>query len=159
MKNAMGNASLFSCQRTLRPKPPDRSAPGGTFTPFLKRQNKKNPASSAGLNRPQTYGRVRAKLDSCLTCIRNRPHFREVFLESPIAPDNLWGCLKLLVSTLQLFARRIESIPESFDSSSGRFQKCEKTVNILCAASILRRLGNAGRKPNYADPLPTSSFS
>ncbi len=40
---ATRNASLFSCQRSLRPVQLDRSAPGGTFTPFTKRQNNKKP--------------------------------------------------------------------------------------------------------------------
>ena len=31
---ATRNASLFSCQRSLRPELPDRSTPGGTFASF-----------------------------------------------------------------------------------------------------------------------------
>ena len=40
---ATQNASLFSCQRSLRPVLLDRSAPGGTFTPFTTRQSNKKP--------------------------------------------------------------------------------------------------------------------
>jgi hypothetical protein len=43
MQNAIRNASLFSCQRSLRPELLDRSTPGGTFTPFTTRQNNKKP--------------------------------------------------------------------------------------------------------------------
>ena len=32
--NATQNASLFSCQRSLRPELPDRSAPGGNVQPI-----------------------------------------------------------------------------------------------------------------------------
>jgi hypothetical protein len=43
MQNAMQNASLFSCQRSLRPELLDRPTPGGTFTPLTTRQNNKKP--------------------------------------------------------------------------------------------------------------------
>src|SRR6202051_3543509 len=43
MTNAVRNASLFSCQRTLCPELLDRPTPGGTFTPFTTRQNNKKP--------------------------------------------------------------------------------------------------------------------
>jgi len=43
MQNAIQNASLFSCQRSLRPQLPNRPAPGGTFTPFTTRQSNKKP--------------------------------------------------------------------------------------------------------------------
>ena len=43
MQNAVRNASLFSCQRTLCPQLLDRPTPGGTFTPSKKRQNNKKP--------------------------------------------------------------------------------------------------------------------
>jgi len=43
MQNAIQNASLFSCQRTLSPIRSERPTPGGTFTPFTMRQNNKKP--------------------------------------------------------------------------------------------------------------------
>ena len=43
MQNAIQNASLFSCQRYLRPVLLDRLAPGETFTPFITRQSNKKP--------------------------------------------------------------------------------------------------------------------
>src|SRR5712664_2628663 len=43
MQNAMQNASLFSCQRSLRPELLDRPTPGGTFTPLTTRQSNKKP--------------------------------------------------------------------------------------------------------------------
>jgi len=43
MQNAIQNASLFSCQRTLSPVRSGRPTPGGTFTPFTKRRNNKIP--------------------------------------------------------------------------------------------------------------------
>ena len=43
MQNAIQNASLFSCQRSLCPALLDRLAPGETLTPFTTRQNNKKP--------------------------------------------------------------------------------------------------------------------
>ena len=48
----------------------------GVRTVSQRREAIKNPASSAGPSRPRIAGRIRTKLDNCLTCIRNRPHFR-----------------------------------------------------------------------------------
>jgi hypothetical protein len=61
---ATRNASLFSCQRTLRPEFPDRPTPGGTFTPFKKRRNNKKPGVERRA-KPSEFppGRVRAMLD------------------------------------------------------------------------------------------------
>jgi hypothetical protein len=64
MQNALQNASLFSCQRSLRPEFPDRPTPGGTFTPFTTRQNNKKPGVERRA-KPSEFppGRVRAMLD------------------------------------------------------------------------------------------------
>jgi len=60
----------------------------GVHTALQRHKAIKNPASSAGLSRPHTAGRFCAMLDYCLTCVRNRPHFRVEIRESLIAPDN-----------------------------------------------------------------------
>jgi len=64
MQNAIQNASLFSCQRTLRPELLDRPTPGETFTPFKKRRNNKKPGVERRA-KPSEFppGRVRAMLD------------------------------------------------------------------------------------------------
>jgi hypothetical protein len=64
MQNVLQNASLFSCQRSLRPELLDRPAPGGTSTPFTTRRNNKKPGVERRA-KPSAYipGRVRAMLD------------------------------------------------------------------------------------------------
>jgi len=64
MQNALQNASLFSCQRSLRPELLDRPAPGGTSTPFTTRQSNKKPGVERRA-KPSEFppGRVRAMLD------------------------------------------------------------------------------------------------
>jgi len=61
---ATRNASLFSCQRSLRPELLDRPTPGGTFTPFATRQSNKKPGVERRA-KPSEFppGRVRAMLD------------------------------------------------------------------------------------------------
>src|SRR5580693_8100380 len=56
---AIQNASLFSCQRSLCPARPDRSAPGGTFARlfFKRRQNNKKPGVERRA-KPSAYTRT-----------------------------------------------------------------------------------------------------
>jgi hypothetical protein len=102
MQNAVQNASLFSCQRSLRPELPDRPTPGGTFTSIKMRQSNKKPGVERRA-KPSTYMRTGSR-DARLICY---PEFvidlacDRSFL-TLIAPDNP-----------QLFARRMESISET----------------------------------------------
>jgi hypothetical protein len=88
MQNALQNASLFSCQRSLRPEQLDRSAPGGTFTTFVTRQSNKKPGVERRA-KPSADKRTGSR-DARLNCY---PEF--VFdlacdrpLETPNAPDS-----------------------------------------------------------------------
>jgi len=125
---ATRNASLFSCQRTLRPLLLDRPAPGGTFTPFTKRQSNKKPGVERRA-KPSVSTRTGSR-DARLICY---PEFVidlacEKSIETLNAPDKP-----------QLFVRRIESISDSSGSSSGPFHKCENLVNIPWLADSARK--------------------
>jgi hypothetical protein len=63
---ATQNASLFSCQRSLRPELLDRPAPGGTFTPFTTRQSNKKPGVERRA-KPSAYIRTGSR-DARLIC-------------------------------------------------------------------------------------------
>jgi hypothetical protein len=66
MQNAIRNASLFSCQRSLRPETPDRPAPGGTLTPSTTRQSNKKPGVERRA-KPSAYNRTGSR-DARLIC-------------------------------------------------------------------------------------------
>jgi hypothetical protein len=87
MQNAIQNASLFSCQRSLRPDLLDRPAPGGTFTPFTTRQSNKKPGVERRA-KPSVTTRTGSR-DARLICY---PEFVidlacDRSLETPYAPE------------------------------------------------------------------------
>ena len=102
MQNAIQNASLFSCQRSLRPELLDRPTPGGTFTSLKMRQSNKKPGVERRA-KPSVVTRTGSR-DARLICY---PEFvidlacDRSFLTLN-APDNP-----------QLFVRRLESISET----------------------------------------------
>ena len=88
MQNALQNASLFSCQRTLRPELLDRPTPGGTLAPSKKRRNNKKPGVERRA-KPSACNRTGSR-DARLICY---PEFVidlacEKSIETLNAPDN-----------------------------------------------------------------------
>ena len=125
--------------------------PAGRSLAFFKKRSEtiKNPASSAGPTRPHILGRVRAMLDWLLTCVRNRPHSRQILVpESPIAPDT-----NLPLDTKR-FVNRNESISESFISSSPALHYREKPVNFSALLPVINNrdsfpAGSTKMRPSY----------
>jgi hypothetical protein len=102
MQNAVQNASLFSCQRSLRPVLLDRLAPGETFTPFITRQSNKKPGVERRA-KPSTIMRTGSR-DARLIC------YPEFVID--LACDRSFLALNA-PDNPQLFARRMESISET----------------------------------------------
>jgi len=121
MQNAIQNASLFSCQRSLCPELLDRPAPGGTFTPFTTRQNNKKPGVERRA-KPSAHIRTGSR-DARLICY---PEFVidlacDRSLETLNAPDN-YSATTAIRQTNREYIRFFSLVKRSF---SRVLESCE----------------------------------
>ena len=116
MQNAIRNASLFSCQRSLRPETPDRPAPGGTLTPSTTRQSNKKPGVERRA-KPSEYSTRTGSRDARLICY---PEFViDLACERSLVTLNAPDDSQHLTHSYSPDEWRVYQKP--FRSSSGRF--------------------------------------